>query len=88
LQVVEQQFSLPQRAVPGAAGVECQLVVRAWCQGTAGPLRKLAEKSPDEIWAIQLEMESLEQVAEQVLRLARSGIPGVHRREDRTDGQD
>jgi hypothetical protein len=33
-------------------------------------------------------MESLEQVAEQVLRLARSGIPGVHRREDRTDGQD
>lgn len=63
-------------------------MVRAWCQGTAGPLRKLAEKSPDEIWAIQLEMESLEQVAEQVLRLARSGIPGVHRREDRTDGQD
>jgi hypothetical protein len=63
-------------------------VVRAWCQGTTGPLRRLAEKSPDEIWAIRLEMESLEQVAEQMLRLARSGIPGVHRREDRTDGQD
>jgi transcriptional regulator with XRE-family HTH domain len=63
-------------------------VVRAWCQGRTGPLRKLAEKSPDEIWAIRMEAEATERIAEQVLRLARSGIPGVHRREDGTDGQD
>jgi hypothetical protein len=66
-------------------------VVRAWCQGETGPLRKLARDDPDKILAITQHAQEGEQLGELVLRLARSGmltrVLGTDE-EDGTDGQD